>query len=294
MKPAIQPANQSKQTGFTLLELVIVVAFAIVLVALPLLAATTRDRATVQQIQCADNIRQLTHDTALYIGDNGKAMPSSPPFGSSGSWFPNLMSYASSTNLLRCAACTKPPLVISPPAAVGNSEGSADQPYGKPWILPGSSALQEVYSGIGFNGWFFSDAGGDGRNFILPNGKSGLSGYFTSDSAVSKPSATPVFFDENWSDAWPVETDIPPYDLYLGDSLSSHGGHEMGRLTIVRHGSLRGFEAPRNLTGNPVLPGAVNMSFYDGHVELVKLEKLWTFYWYVGCTPLSSGHPPPN
>jgi prepilin-type processing-associated H-X9-DG protein len=141
---------------------------------------------------------------------------------------------------------------------------------------------------------FFSDTGGDGRGFTLPNGKAGSTGYFTTDSAVMKPAQTPVFFDENWSDTWPVETDAPAHDLYQGSLFNQHVGVEIGRLTIARHGSLIPSDAPRNLTGNAVLPGAINMSFYDGHVELVKLEKLWTFYWYVGCTPLSSGHPIPQ
>jgi prepilin-type processing-associated H-X9-DG protein len=33
------------------------------------------------------------------------------------------------------------------------------------------------------------------------------------------------------------------------------------------------------------LPGAINMVMVDGHVELVKLERLWELYWHTGYVP---------
>ena len=30
------------------------------------------------------------------------------------------------------------------------------------------------------------------------------------------------------------------------------------------------------------LPGMINMGFVDGHVEEVKLQNLWSYYWHVG------------
>jgi prepilin-type processing-associated H-X9-DG protein len=33
------------------------------------------------------------------------------------------------------------------------------------------------------------------------------------------------------------------------------------------------------------LPGAVNVCFYDGHVEQVKLERLWQLYWHKDYVP---------
>ena len=36
--------------------------------------------------------------------------------------------------------------------------------------------------------------------------------------------------------------------------------------------------------GKP-LPGAINMSFADGHAQLVKLPQLWTFYWHRNWNP---------
>ena len=33
------------------------------------------------------------------------------------------------------------------------------------------------------------------------------------------------------------------------------------------------------------LPGAINVSFYDGHVETVKLERLWSLHWHKNYRP---------
>lgn len=40
--------------------------------------------------------------------------------------------------------------------------------------------------------------------------------------------------------------------------------------------------APRNHPPGSPLPGGIIMSFADGHVEPVKLEKLWSFSWHLG------------
>jgi len=49
-------------------------------------------------------------------------------------------------------------------------------------------------------------------------------------------------------------------------------------LTIPRHGS-RPQHVPENFEPHQKLPGAINVSFYDGHVEQVRLEQLWYLEW---------------
>ena len=36
---------------------------------------------------------------------------------------------------------------------------------------------------------------------------------------------------------------------------------------------------------DPYLPGAINAAFFDGHVELVKLDDLWQLYWHKNYQP---------
>jgi len=58
----------------------------------------------------------------------------------------------------------------------------------------------------------------------------------------------------------------------------------MSNFTISRHGS-RPRSIPTKFNPADKLPGAINLSFYDGHVEQVKLERLWSLYWHKDYVP---------
>jgi len=106
--------------------------------------------------------------------------------------------------------------------------------------------------------------------------------YFRTDAALASPANTPVFADGinrlyvfgecNWA---PFETDWPAVNLQCG----WRGSGLMEGFTIPRHGS-HPATAPTNFPQNRRLPGAINVSFYDGHVETVQLERLWKLYWH--------------
>ena len=53
----------------------------------------------------------------------------------------------------------------------------------------------------------------------------------------------------------------------------------MSLLNIPRHGS-RPYRVSRNYPSNQILPGAINVSFFDGHTEPVRLERLWQLSWH--------------
>jgi prepilin-type processing-associated H-X9-DG protein len=42
---------------------------------------------------------------------------------------------------------------------------------------------------------------------------------------------------------------------------------------------------PTNWPADKPLPGAVNVSFFDGHGELMKLDRLWQLYWHKDWQP---------
>ena len=50
-------------------------------------------------------------------------------------------------------------------------------------------------------------------------------------------------------------------------------------FTIPRHGG-RPNPVPTGLPQDKLLPGAVNVAFFDSHGELVKLDRLWQLYWH--------------
>ena len=71
-----------------------------------------------------------------------------------------------------------------------------------------------MFSGsYGYNGWLYSDGKVDGDYAV------GQPFIFVRPAMIQKPSATPVFFDENWVDLWAWETDLPCTNLYQGRSL---------------------------------------------------------------------------
>ena len=106
---------------------------------------------------------------------------------------------------------------------------------------------------------------------------------FAREDQVAQPSRTPVFADgvqAPWTFGpfeGPRATDLPARDLEFGVPDARRVG--MGAFAIPRHGSRVG-SAPKNHPANARLPGAVNVSFWDGHVEVVPLERLWQLTWH--------------
>jgi prepilin-type processing-associated H-X9-DG protein len=101
---------------------------------------------------------------------------------------------------------------------------------------------------------------------------------WTKEEQIARTSQTPVFADgvAFWM-VWPRETDVPASNLQTGSPVE----FGMNMVTIPRHGSRPG-SVPTNQRPQDKLPGSINISFYDGHVALVRLENLWQLEWHRG------------
>ena len=129
--------------------------------------------------------------------------------------------------------------------------------------------------------------------FVTQNGPIGI-GYgsypqyfFPKLAAVPRPAQTPLFFDQNYIETIPLETDTAASDLYLGQpNVMSEVRVGMGCCTILRHGGRTATSKVPWAKGQP-LPGAINMCCTDGHGELVKLPNLWNYYWHLNWNPSS-------
>jgi prepilin-type processing-associated H-X9-DG protein len=109
--------------------------------------------------------------------------------------------------------------------------------------------------------------------------------FFPKLAVVPRPAQTPLFFDQNYAETIPLETDSAASDLYFGQpNVVSASRLGMGCCTIQRHGGRTATSKVRWAYGQP-LPGAINMCFTDGHGELVKLPNLWNYYWHLGWNP---------
>jgi prepilin-type N-terminal cleavage/methylation domain-containing protein len=88
-----------RSKGFTLVELLVVIAILVILLSL-MLGALARARASASAVACCANLRQIGIAFAVYAGDNRGILPD--PQESGISWETSLRFYNS--NVLRCPA----------------------------------------------------------------------------------------------------------------------------------------------------------------------------------------------
>ena len=113
---------------------------------------------------------------------------------------------------------------------------------------------------------------------------------FLNENQIKRPAVTPLLGDGVAHIAWPEEHTVPPVNLYAGLDTGIYGGIDFTGwpqwfpFFVPRHGS-HPEPVPTYWPRISLLPGAVNIMFYDGHCELVKLEQLWQLYWRQDWTP---------
>jgi prepilin-type N-terminal cleavage/methylation domain-containing protein/prepilin-type processing-associated H-X9-DG protein len=277
----INPITGDRTHGFTLIELLVVVAVIAILAAL-LLPALGRAKMQAQQTACLSNLRQITTAGLMYLNDtqggfpyNSPLLPGYDPLVAP-AWNWALTNYGAS-DLVRICPSTRVQSL-----AVIDAPGAADLAWvGGNIGGGGEDTLPSQMGSYGQNGWF-TEFISKGPTAFSYGGHADF--FFHKLSSVQKPAQTPLFFDQNYVEAVPLETDTPAIDLYFGQPPITAERIGMGCCTILRHGGRTATSSVPYASGQP-LPGAINMCFADGHGELVKLPKLWSYYWHLNWNP---------
>lgn len=267
------PKLRPRLAGFTLTELLVVIAVIALLAAL-LLPALSRAKASAHTIKCISNLKQLTTAYALYVSELGIPDHRGNPELFHGFWITQLSSYYGDVELVRlCPATKDDPAKRDSLGPQMTLAGTAD--------LPGRYALERDYDGPGktkFGNLLYTSYGANGWTFNLGASRQLEPLYYRNESKVYNSSGTPVFADSQVFSVIPLLEDPPARDLYFDFNARAQS---MARLTMARHGKLgtarSSLPAP---AGSSLHPWFNNVAFFDGHVDRVKLDNLWNYYWH--------------
>jgi len=300
-----QPSNSSqleKRSAFTLIELLVVIAVIAILASL-LQSALAKAKDKANAIKCLSNLRQNVLGFKMAVDDDsgrlaynvGLSADFTPSFSAQTAqdqWRAKQWGVPSAGSICpsapeRSEKNRAPSSLSGPPgfySGAVNAAWIADGTYGPSywwsWFDPqepnrprrrvGSYAANNWVTGGG-GWWDYNEANAVSKE------------HFRNEGDFERTSQSPVFADGIcwwwWIGWWwgPRATDFPARNLVTGLPTGAPNG--MAAFTIPRHGS-RPSNISTNYPSNLKLPGAINVTFYDGHAEAVKLEGLWQLYWH--------------
>jgi prepilin-type N-terminal cleavage/methylation domain-containing protein len=281
MKRIILKDQKDRPNAFTLIELLVVIAIIAILAAM-LLPTLAQAKMQSYSTNCKNNLKQVTMAVLMYTSDSqGYTFPvytdDNPNYNNQNAlWMGDIIVYDNKVDKVRLCPSAPNTNITDYTGGAGACDTAWCWNATTPYII-GSYAI---------NGWLYS---GDNANVV--EYQQGLdtqianSYIFNKDAAIQKPSQTPVNMDQVWVDFWPLASDWPNANLYTAGGTANPAGIQ--RCVTPRHAYKNPASAPQNFNVATKLPGAINLSCYDGHVDTAPLEQLWNYTWHLNWVPES-------
>lgn len=238
------------RNAFTLIELLVVISIIALLIAI-LLPALGAARRSAQNSQCLSNVRQMGTAYQTFMVDNDET----PYAYASGYYLDTISDYlgdAEDVEFCPVADSTTDSTSTDVGWAIyGGSSGAWERDFS--WA-PNGKVEAGSYT---LNGYaYLPEAGLMGWVPTAPD----FGVFYDKASKVVDTTEAPILLDGNFPDTWPDDTDVPPASLQTGAVATLTD--MMGRVCIDRHDS------------------NVNVTFFDGHSEPIRLNLLWDLKWH--------------
>lgn len=236
---------KDKDKGFTLIELIIVIAIITLLMAI-MMPALRKARDQVRSVLCFSRLRQFGLMYELYSVDNNDSLPAGWWGGTM--WMIDLLPYYGGIDDIRL--CPKAKKFLSDTTDPWNAGVfTAWGKYGEgSWIdyIPGW-AEEGQYGSYGVNGWAHNPPD-------VPDTEEFRS-YFWRKKTIIRSGTVPLMADAMWDGTTPLGTDRPPGQ----EGLQTNS---MSEFCLPRHN------------------GKVQFLFMDSSARKVGLKELWSLNWH--------------